>query len=144
MFIIHWSPDHDNALKDFRDYLSIRDRRPATIKVYSHAVKTFLERTKKDVEELSEQDVFEHLVFLKEQQGLAGVTINQRRSALRIFFRDILDVPLSDKLLKCSKRPQRIPEVLTHLRGHGGLESDRQSQASDDLDDHLLGGPTRW
>lgn len=115
MFVIHWSPAHDKALRELKEYLSIIGLSKNTIDAYFYGVKAFLEYSEKDVEELSEQDVLKHLVCLKQQRGLASSTLNQRRAALQIFFRDVLEVPLSKKLLRYTKRPQRIPEVLNAL-----------------------------
>lgn len=113
MFIIHWSPAHDKVLKDFEQYLNLLGRSKDTIRAYKYCTKSFLEHTEKDVEELSARDVFEYLVYLKEQLGQANSTLNQKRAALRVFFRDILEKPLPNTLLKYSKRPQHIPEILT-------------------------------
>lgn len=113
MFIIHWSPDHDKALREFKEYLGIRGLSQNTIDAYFYALKAFLEHTEKEVEEISAADLLKHLVFLKEQLKLASSTLNQRRAALRLFFRDILKVNLPEMLLKYTKRPQRIPEILT-------------------------------
>lgn len=113
MFLTHWSQAHDNALEEFANYLGILGRSSNTARAYVGGARDFLQHTKKDLDELSESDVFEYLVYLKEKRGLASVSLNQRRAALRMFFDDILGKPLSKKVLKFAKRPKRLPETLT-------------------------------
>lgn len=113
MFLIHWSQDHDNALADFENYIGVLGRSPRTAQAYVAAARNFLSCTKRGLDELTEDDVFQYLVYLKEQRGLDASTLNQKRSALRLFFRDILEKPLSKKVLKFTKRPKRLPETLT-------------------------------
>lgn len=113
MFLIHWSPAHDNALEELTNYLGILGRSSNTARAYVGGARDFLQHTKKDLDELSESDVFEYLVYLKEQRGLANDSLNQRRAALRMLFEDILGKPLSRKVLKFAKRPKRLPETLT-------------------------------
>ena len=113
MFLIHWSQDHENALADFDKYLGILKRRPRTADAYVSGARDFLRCTQKGLDELTEDDVFQYLVDLKEQRGLGASTLNQRRSALSSFFSNILERPLSKKVLRSSKRVKRLPETLT-------------------------------
>ena len=113
MFLVHWSQAHDNALEELTNYLGILGRSSNTARAYVGGARDFLQHTKKDLDELSESDVFEYLVYLKEQRGLANDSLNQRRAALRMLFEDILGKPLSRKVLKFAKRPKRLPETLT-------------------------------
>ncbi len=72
-----------------------------------------MQKTTKDIKDLSPEDVYSYLVYLKEDQNLAGSTINQKRAALRIFFEEVLERSLPKKVIKYSKRPKRIPEALS-------------------------------
>ena len=123
MFLIHWSPAHDNALEELTNYLGILGRSSNTARAYVGGARDFLQHTKKDLDELSESDVFEYLVYLKEQRGLANDSLNQRRAALRMLFEDILGRPLSRKVLKFAKRPKRLPETLTTSEVTGLLQA---------------------
>ena len=123
MFLIHWSPAHDNALEELTNYLGILGRSSNTARAYVGGARDFLQHTEKDLDELSESDVFEYLVYLKEQRGLANDSLNQRRAALRMLFEDILGRPLSRKVLKFAKRPKRLPETLTTSEVTGLLQA---------------------
>ena len=113
MFLNHWSAAHDAAIKEFDDQLRILKRRPNTIKAYKRCVEDFLERTVKPLEDLGAKDVFDYLVFVNDERNLQARTLNQKRSALSVFFRDILGITLPKKVLKYSKQPTLIPESLT-------------------------------
>lgn len=113
MFLCHWSQAHETAIADFSSYLRILNRSKRTIDAYDGVVREFLKRTTKPIEDLDGEDVFDYLVYLKDERGLAAQTVNQRRAALVIFFREILDIRLPRKVLKYAKRPASIPDPLT-------------------------------
>lgn len=113
MFLIHWSQAHETTLDKLESYLGILGRSSNTTKAYVGGVKDFLRHTPKDVDELEGNDAFTYLVHLKEERGLDASTLNQRRSALRLFFDGILEKPLPKKALKFTKRSKRLPETLT-------------------------------
>lgn len=113
MFIPHWSQAHDAALDSLGSYLRILKRSPKTIEAYVSSVRNFLKGTPKPLEDLAAEDVFDYLVFLNDEKGLSARTLNQRRAALGIFYKEILETPLPKKVLKYSKLPSRIPQPLT-------------------------------
>jgi site-specific recombinase XerD len=113
MFLYHWSAAHDAAIESFVDLLGILKRSVNTIDAYRRTVCDFLRRTTKPLEDLRADDVFNYLVFLNDERKLKARTLNQKRSALAVFFKDILEIPLPRKVLKYSKQPSPIPESLT-------------------------------
>jgi len=94
MFLSHWSQDHETALKNFGSYLRILNRAERTRNIYDAIVRDFLRKTPKPVEELGAQEAFDYLVDLEEKRHLAPQSLNQRRAALAVFYREILDKPL--------------------------------------------------
>ncbi|MEE8325564.1 MAG: tyrosine-type recombinase/integrase, partial [candidate division NC10 bacterium] len=113
MLPLHWSQAHDTALKDFAAYLRILKRRPKTIEAYTGTTKNFLKEVPKPLEDLIAEDVFGYLLYLNDERELAARTLNQKRSALGVFFPEILGITLPRKVLKYSKQPTVIPESLT-------------------------------
>lgn len=113
MFLWHWGQQHESALDKLAKHLRLLGRSPKTVEAYVGGLRGFLRKTTKDVDDLSSEDVYNHLVYLREDRELAGSTINQRRAALRIFFEEVLERPLPKKVIKYSKRPKRTPEALS-------------------------------
>lgn len=113
MFLSHWSQGHETALKSFGSYLRILNRAETTIRIYDTIVRDFLRKTPKPIDELGAQEAFDYLVDLEEKRHLAPQSLNQRRAALAVFYREILDKPLPRRALKYAKRPSRIPDPLT-------------------------------
>ncbi len=128
MFPAHWSAVHTTAMEDFAAHLRISKLRPNTISAYTGNVRGFLKETVKPLEDIGVPDVFRHLVFLNDEKKLKARTLNQKRAALRLFFEDILEIPLPKKLLKYSKQPSHIPEslILTEAADLFEAESDPQ------------------
>ncbi len=113
MFLYHWSAEHDSTLEQFAAHLGILNRMPNTIKAYTGNARDFLTKTTKAIGDLEANDVFDYLVYLNDEKELQACTLNQRRAALSVFFREILEKPLPKKVLKYSKVSSLIPESLT-------------------------------
>jgi len=88
-----------------------RNFSPRTIETYSDCIKKFLEFTGKDIRYLSKKDVLDFLNYLQERK-LAGSSMNVYHMAIRFLMEEILrkNIRLN---IKYSKRPERLPEVLT-------------------------------
>lgn len=108
----HWSQEHDDALRDMTGYLRIVDRSPRTIDCYTRGVRDFFLNTPKPLEQIVPRDAFDYLVHLKEDRGLAGKTLNQKRAALKVLYSEVLHQTLPSNVIKYSKKALRIPEVL--------------------------------
>jgi len=123
-----WCQEHESALNDLARYLRLIGRSPNTVKAYINGVKIFLEKTEKSVADVSSEDAYRHLLYLKEERNLAGSTLNQRRAALRTFFTHILEKPLDQKVAKYTKLARRIPEYLSPAEVSSIFEVTRNSK----------------
>jgi len=99
------------------DYRIVREMKrrnfsPRTIETYSECIKKFLEFTGKDIRYLSKKDALDFLNCLQERK-LAGSSMNVYHMAIRFLMEEILrkNIRLN---IKYSKRPERLPEVLTN------------------------------
>ena len=128
MFPAHWSAAHDNAMEEFAAQLRISKRSPSTIEAYGRNVRGFLWTTVKPVKAIVAPDAFDYLVFLNDKKKLGARTIDQNRSTLKLFYSDILEIPLPKKLLKYSKQPSRIPETLTLKEAAALFEAESDPQ----------------
>ena len=128
MFLDHWSAAHDVAMEDFAAQLRILNRSPNTIDAYTRNVRGFLEKTVKPLEDIGAQDVFHYLVFLNDEKKLKARTLNQKRAALSLFFNDILENPLPEKLLKYSKQPSPVPDSLNLTEAADLFKAESDSQ----------------
>lgn len=68
----------------------------------------------KSPEEVSNEELKEYLYDATHRRGLSVSYIKQTISALRILYKDVLDIPWEDHIkVKMPRRQQLIPEVLT-------------------------------
>lgn len=104
------------TLSNWREKMSedmrLRDFRPKTQEAYSTAVRQFLDQVQQEPEELTDDDVREYFLFLREQKKRAPSTINIAVHGLRFFFIHTLhrDWPVFD-LLRVNN-PRKLPVVL--------------------------------
>ncbi len=88
--------------------LKIRGFSEYTIRNYSWFIEKFLKNSKKNIEQLSEEDVKNFIAAIMEEKATS--TISLGFSSLKFFFNEILKKPLSIKL---PKKEKKLPEVLT-------------------------------
>ena len=68
----------------------------------------------KSPEEVSTEELKEYLYDAIHRRGLSAAYIKQTLSALKILYRDVLNIPWSESILvKMPRRDHQIPEVLT-------------------------------
>ena len=84
---------------------------PRTIKTYNHCVERFFRKCRKEVNEITKQDVKDFLDKLIEK-GAGGNTINVYLNALKFFYGQVLNKRLM-VYIKYSKTPKTLPAVLT-------------------------------
>lgn len=84
---------------------------PRTIETYLNCIRKFLDFSGKDARYLSKKDVLDFLNYLQEKK-YSGSSMNVYHMAIRFLMEDILrkNIKLN---IKYSKRPERLPEVLT-------------------------------
>ena len=129
MLDTYWTPGHDKVLRQFENYLTILDRRPGTVDSYLRAARDFLQHSEKSIQKADSKDVLNFLLFLKEEKGLSGSSLNQKKCALGMLFRDVLGRPLPENIIRNSHRKP----------GRETTARNRQSQTSDHSDDDVLG-----
>jgi len=88
-----------------------RNFSPRTIETYSDCIRKFLEFTKKDARYLSKKDVLDFLNHLQTKK-YSGSSMNVYHMAIKFLMEEVLrkNIRLN---IKYSKRPTRLPEVLT-------------------------------
>jgi site-specific recombinase XerD len=84
---------------------------PRTIETYQECLAIFFRQNPKPVNEVTKKDVREFLEKLMED-GKAGGTIHVYLNALKFYFEEILGRNFRLNI-KYSKRPEKLPEVLT-------------------------------
>lgn len=103
----------DNWRERMSEDMRLRDFRPRTQEGYALAVRQFLDRMQRPPEGLTDEDVREYFLYLREDKKLAPSTINIAVHALRFFFVHTLhrDWPVFG-LLRVHK-PRTLPVVLS-------------------------------
>ena len=103
----------------YNDYLlqleeagKIRNLKPRTIDGYKSYVSYFLNSVNKNPEELTCQDVREFLLRKKEE-GLKATTLNLYNSAIRFFFRNVLQLLWDDITVPRMMIEHKLPVVLS-------------------------------
>jgi integrase/recombinase XerD len=93
--------------------MRLRDFRPRTQEGYAAAVRQFLDQVQREPETLTDQDVRDYFIYLREDKKLAPSSINVAVHALRFFFIRTLqrNWPVFD-LLRVNM-PRMLPVVLS-------------------------------
>jgi site-specific recombinase XerD len=121
-----------NTAKVYSDYVvfvqskSLRGRSKAE---YLRQVRKLAERhPKRSLKQLSERMVFDHLIYLRDQQKLRPSTLNQAVVALRLFYRDYLgrNWPLWEAFE--IRRDQPLPVVLSRAEVQALLNAVRENR----------------
>ena len=101
--------DSKEALKKLKTELKLKGSSELTIRNYSWFVEKFLKQTKKNIEELNEEDVKSFLAAMIDTKSRS--TVSLAASSLKFFFSEILKKPISST--KLPKKEKKLPEVLT-------------------------------
>ena len=104
---------YDYTVRRMAEELRLRGRSERTIQAYALQVQHFQSHFRCPLEGLGVEHVRRFLVHLKEVRKLSGSTINQARAALRFLFLEVLDKPWKRGLIRCHRRPRKLPEILT-------------------------------
>lgn len=121
-----------NTSKVYADYVvfvqskSLRGRSKAE---YLRQVRKLAERhPKRSLKQLTERMVFDHLIYLRDEQKLRPSTLNQAVVALRLFYRDYLgrDWPLWEQFE--IRRDQPLPVVLSRAEVRALLHTVRENR----------------
>lgn len=104
--------DLSKALAEVKRDLELRRYSPRSVYLYERNILRFIQAHPKPLSEISQQDVLSYLHSLI-KQNLSSDTINQVRSALRIFFRIGLRKPLDESMLPRARKQTVMPAVLS-------------------------------
>jgi integrase/recombinase XerD len=111
------------ALSDMeREMVLVGMARP-TRKVYLGHMRRLLERTQTDVAELSAEHVRHYLAHEVEVRGISRSSHSQILSAVRFFFRHVLDGAEPVEKIPRPKRRQQLPTVLSREEARRVVES---------------------
>ena len=93
--------------------MQLRNFSPHTIEAYVRAVAYFSKRFGRSPDELTGEQVRQHLLWLVKERRVSWSLYNQSRCALQFFFRVTLGRDEWFGKLPCAKRPKRLPTVLS-------------------------------
>ncbi len=103
----------DNWSERMGEDMMLRDLRPATQDSYESAVRQFLRWAKFEPEDLSEDEVRNYILYLREDKKLSARSINVAAYGLRFFFTYTLPRQWPVFGLLRVKIPETLPVVLT-------------------------------
>ncbi len=96
----------------FKNELNVEGYSPKTIETYSMYITLFYKFIKKDLLEVTSDDVIEYLSYLKTEKKVESTTMNLILSAIKHFYTNFLKKDL-DINIKLPKKAKKIPVVLT-------------------------------
>ena len=77
-----------------------------------HAFITFIQEKQSTLDEITEKDVQQYILYLKREKGLSSGTINNYISSIRFFYTHVLDKEWNSKKIPRMKRIQKFPVTL--------------------------------
>jgi integrase/recombinase XerD len=93
--------------------MQLRNFSPHTIEAYVRAVAHFAKRYGRSPDQLTGEQVRQHLLWMVKERRVSWSLYNQSRCALQFFFRVTLGRDEWFDKLPCAKRPRRLPTVLS-------------------------------
>ncbi|MBU4220677.1 MAG: tyrosine-type recombinase/integrase [Euryarchaeota archaeon] len=100
----------DERLKKLSTDLKLRGFSQQTIKMYLFYNQKFLEYTRKQPEDVTEDDIKDYLAFKFSDDALSNASIALIKAALKFFFTETLGKKLSD--IRTPKKSNKLPVVL--------------------------------
>jgi integrase/recombinase XerD len=95
-------------------YFELKNTPESSRESYRRRVQAFLEyiQTKgQDIEDISEKDIQEYILFLKRDKALSAGTINNYISSIRFFYTHVLNKEWNKKKIPRMKRVQKLPVI---------------------------------
>lgn len=99
-------------LEKFRRELAIRKYSPQTIRTYERCLQKYFVFKQAELGVFDEENIKNYLYVLSQNNASASL-INQNINAIQFFYREIQKVPQKVHF-RFSKKPQKLPVVLTH------------------------------
>ncbi len=104
--------NNSELIKKFINELNIEGYSQKTIETYSMYLRLFEEFIKKDLKEVTSDDILNYLSYIKTEKKASSATINLILSIFKHFYNSFLKSDL-DINIKLPKIPKKIPIVLT-------------------------------
>ena len=101
----------EKYFKNLRKNLVVRKYSPKTIKSYIHYNKDFLGYVRKKPNEITNEDVKDHLFYLVEEKEVSASTLNTAINALKFYYGEVLKRGFVYEL-KRPKKDKKLPVVL--------------------------------
>jgi hypothetical protein len=125
------------------DQMTLRRFSPRTHESYLEAVTGLARYYKQSPDQLSAEQIRQYLLYLERERHLAWSSLNVAASGLRFLYFDTLKW----QPVKLEIPPRRYPSTSAGGSQPRGIRPadirDSQSEASDNVDDHLRRGVTR-
>ncbi len=103
----------DERLKKLNTEAKLRGFSPQTIKMYLFYNHKLLDYTKKEPEDITEDDIKDFLGYKLSDDSVSNATIALIKAALKFFYTEILKRNISQ--IKTPKRSQKLPVVLSQI-----------------------------
>jgi integrase/recombinase XerD len=103
----------DERLKKLNTEAKLRGFSPQTIKMYLFYNDKLLDYTKKEPEDITEDDIKDFLGYKLSDDSVSNATIALIKAALKFFYTEILKRNISQ--IKTPKRSQKLPVVLSQI-----------------------------
>lgn len=108
-----YTDENEKLIKKFINELNIEGYSQKTIEIYSMYINLFYKFIKKDLINITNEDVISYLSYLKSEKQAKSSTLNLVLSSIKHFYSNFLKKEL-DLNIKLPKKPKKIPEVLTN------------------------------
>ena len=110
----------------FLEDLQLRNCSPRTVEAYVGHVPHFARFFGRSPDQLGAEQVREYLLYLWHQRRLSASTVNQCRCALRFLYRHTLEKPECVVNMQFSRRPKKLPVVLSREEVRDLLQATRR------------------
>lgn len=102
-----------DALKKYKRLLKLGGKSKWTINTYINVLERLFDYCKGDVDDITEEDVNDFLLYLKEEKGLDGRSLATYRASIKSFS-DLMSLQLDFKMIPKSKHSgRRVPKIIT-------------------------------
>jgi integrase/recombinase XerD len=102
----------EKLLNQLNQELKLRNYSIKTIKVYNSCLKNFLNKIKKEIENITKDNIIEFLLQLQDLKK-APKTINLYKQSIKFFWKEILKSKIILDDISFSKEAKKLPIVLT-------------------------------
>lgn len=105
----------NNYEQDINLYFELKDTPDSSKESYLRRINAFIQFIQKHgkcVDDITESDIQQYILFLKKKKGLSAGTINNYISAIRFFYTYVLNKEWNPKKVPRMKRKSKMPVIL--------------------------------